>query len=101
MHETAARSWTGRSDGIGAVRQVHVHDSAAPAATVVTPSVFVAVRDERGRLLMVRRSPSLRTSSSAPPAWFDPADVACLVVEPGAERWITRALSGALEPYLD
>ncbi len=34
-------------------------------------------------------------------AWFDPADVAGLVVEPGADRWITWALSGVLEPHLD
>jgi hypothetical protein len=34
-------------------------------------------------------------------AWFEPADIAGLVVEPGADRWITRALSGVLEPHLD
>jgi 8-oxo-dGTP diphosphatase len=36
-------------------RRVHFHDSAAPMATVVAPSVFVAVRNERGQLLLVRR----------------------------------------------
>jgi hypothetical protein len=34
-------------------------------------------------------------------ASFEPADVAGLVVEPGADRWISRALSGVLEPHLD
>lgn len=38
-----------------AVRQVHFHDPDAPAAAVVTPSVFVAARDSAGRLLLVRR----------------------------------------------
>ncbi len=41
-----------------AVRRVHFHDPDAPAARVVTPSVFVAVREEQGRLLLVRRCDS-------------------------------------------
>ena len=40
------------------VRRVHVHDAAAPPAMVVVPSVFVAARDERDRLLLVRRADS-------------------------------------------
>jgi 8-oxo-dGTP diphosphatase len=44
--------------GGGTVRRVHFHDPDAPAATVVVPCVFVAVREERGRLLLVRRSAS-------------------------------------------
>ncbi|MEN3299201.1 NUDIX domain-containing protein [Pseudonocardia sp.] len=40
------------------VRQVHFHDAGAPAATMVTPSVFVAARDEQGALLLVRRCDS-------------------------------------------
>jgi 8-oxo-dGTP diphosphatase len=39
-------------------RHVHFHDPAAPAATVVVPSVFVAVRGPGGRLLLVRRCDS-------------------------------------------
>ena len=39
-------------------RQVYYHDESAPLATVVTPSVFVAVREEGGRLLLVRRCDS-------------------------------------------
>ncbi|GAA0934444.1 NUDIX domain-containing protein [Pseudonocardia zijingensis] len=39
----------------GAVRSVHFHDPAAPRAAAVVPSVFVAVRDAAGRLLLVRR----------------------------------------------
>jgi 8-oxo-dGTP diphosphatase len=38
-----------------AVRQVHFHDPDAPPAAVVVPSVFVAARDDHGRLLLVRR----------------------------------------------
>jgi 8-oxo-dGTP diphosphatase len=38
-----------------AVRQVHFHDPDAPVASLVAPSVFVAARDERDRLLLVRR----------------------------------------------
>ena len=40
------------------VRQVHFHDADAPMATVVTPSVFVATRNEQGALLLVRRCDS-------------------------------------------
>jgi 8-oxo-dGTP diphosphatase len=39
-------------------RQVYYHDAAAPPATVVTPSVFVAVRRLDERLLLVRRCDS-------------------------------------------
>jgi len=39
-------------------RQVYFHDPEAPAATVVTPSAFVAVRWHEGRLLLVRRCDS-------------------------------------------
>lgn len=46
------------SQGCGAVRRVHFHDGAAPRAAVVTPSVFVAVRDDRSRVLLVRRRDS-------------------------------------------
>ena len=49
----------------------------------------------------VRGSPVPDLHETIDAAWFDPADVAELPVEPGASRWITRALSGALEPYLD
>jgi 8-oxo-dGTP diphosphatase len=41
-----------------AVRSVHFHDPDAPAATTVTPSVFVAVHDEQGRVLLVQRCDS-------------------------------------------
>ena len=39
-------------------RQVYFHDEAAPTASVVTPSVFVAVRSVQGQLLLVRRCDS-------------------------------------------
>jgi 8-oxo-dGTP diphosphatase len=39
-------------------RQVHFHDPAAPAATVVVPSVFIAVTEPGKRLLLVRRCDS-------------------------------------------
>ena len=39
-------------------RQVHFHDPAAPVATLVVPSVFVAVWGPGGRLLLVRRCDS-------------------------------------------
>ena len=42
-------------DPAAATRAVYFHDPQAPAATVVTPSVFVAVRWHEGRLLLVRR----------------------------------------------
>jgi 8-oxo-dGTP diphosphatase len=41
-----------------AVRSVHFHDPDAPPATTVTPSVFVAVHDEQGRILLVQRCDS-------------------------------------------
>jgi 8-oxo-dGTP diphosphatase len=41
-----------------AARQVYFHDPQAPVASVVTPSVFVAVRWHEGRLLLVRRCDS-------------------------------------------
>jgi len=45
-------------DRITPTRRVHFHDAAAPVATVVVPSVFVAVRGPGGRLLLVRRCDS-------------------------------------------
>src|SRR5215212_9055650 len=39
-------------------RRVHFHDPTAPAATVIVPSVFVAVRGPAERLLLVRRCDS-------------------------------------------
>jgi 8-oxo-dGTP diphosphatase len=42
-------------DRTALTRHVHFHDPHAPAATVVVPSVFVAVRSWDGRLLLVRR----------------------------------------------
>lgn len=159
---------------LGAVRRVHFRDPEAPVATVVTPSVFVAVREEQGRLLLVRRCDSggwelpggrvdvgesaveaavretaeeagLRVRITglvglftdpahiveatggeirqqfvvcfhgwavwgrphhdgreiADAAWFDPADVEALTLEPGACRWIHHALAGASEPHLE
>jgi 8-oxo-dGTP pyrophosphatase MutT (NUDIX family) len=41
--------------GATGTRQAYYHDESAPLATVVTPSVFVAVRGVGGRLLLVRR----------------------------------------------
>src|SRR3954452_16763431 len=38
-----------------AVRQVYFHDAAAPEATAVVPSAFVAVRGRGGRLVLLRR----------------------------------------------
>src|SRR5690349_23117755 len=40
------------------IRDVYYHDPAAPAPTVVVPSVFVAARDPDGRLLLVQRCDS-------------------------------------------
>jgi 8-oxo-dGTP diphosphatase len=45
----------GVPNGPSAIRQVHFHDGKGPAPTVVVPSVFVAVRDDPGRMLLVRR----------------------------------------------
>ena len=39
-------------------RRVHFHDPAAPEATVVAPSAFVAVRGDADHLLLVRRCDS-------------------------------------------
>lgn len=36
-------------------REEFFHDPVAPTAQLVTPSVFAVVRDDRGRLLLVRR----------------------------------------------
>ena len=45
-------------DRAASSRQVYFHDPSAPVATVVVPSVFVAVRWLGGRLLLVRRCDS-------------------------------------------
>lgn len=158
-----------------ALRSVHVREPETPVATVVTPSVFVAVREEQGRLLLVRRCgsdawglpggrvavgesaieaavrataeeaglrvritglvglftdpahavealtggeirqqfvvcfhgwaewgrphPDRHETSDA--AWFDPAVVTVLALEPRARRWIHHALAGASEPHLE
>jgi 8-oxo-dGTP diphosphatase len=158
-----------------ATRTVHFRDPEAPVATVVTPSVFVAVREEQGRLLLVRRCDSgawelpggrvdvgesaveaavrevaeetgLRVRitglvglftdpahvvaasgggeirqqfvvcfhgwagwerpcpdghETADAAWFDPAGVEALGLEPGGRRYIHHALAGAGEPHLE
>jgi 8-oxo-dGTP pyrophosphatase MutT (NUDIX family) len=44
--------------GTGLTRRVYFHDPSAPTASVVVPSVFVAVRGRGGRLLLVRRCDS-------------------------------------------
>ena len=43
---------------LGPVRSVHFHDPCAPRATVVVPSVFVAVRNPLDQVLLVRRCDS-------------------------------------------
>src|SRR4051794_41499159 len=45
-------------DRAASTRQVYFDDPSAPVATVVVPSVFVAVRWHEGRLLLVRRCDS-------------------------------------------
>jgi ADP-ribose pyrophosphatase YjhB (NUDIX family) len=52
MTTTVDRPTVGRS---APTRHVHFHDPDAPPASVVVPSVFVAVRGWGGRLLLVRR----------------------------------------------
>ena len=43
------------TDRAAGPRQVFFHDAAAPVASVVAPSVFVVVRRDDGRLLLVQR----------------------------------------------
>jgi 8-oxo-dGTP diphosphatase len=45
-------------DRVVLTRQVYFHDPLAPAASLVAPSVFVAVRWHHGTLLLVRRCDS-------------------------------------------
>jgi 8-oxo-dGTP diphosphatase len=45
-------------DRAAGTRRVYFHDPAAPVATRVVPSVFVAVRSPHGSLLLVRRCDS-------------------------------------------
>jgi 8-oxo-dGTP diphosphatase len=45
-------------DRAASTRHVYFHDPAAPAASLVAPSVFVAVRSVHGELLLVRRCDS-------------------------------------------
>jgi 8-oxo-dGTP diphosphatase len=44
-----------RIHGTPGTRRVYFRDPAAPAATVVVPSVFIAVRNPKGHLLLVCR----------------------------------------------
>jgi 8-oxo-dGTP diphosphatase len=39
-------------------RREYYHDTQAPPANAITPTAFAAVRDDQGRLLLVRRSDS-------------------------------------------
>jgi 8-oxo-dGTP diphosphatase len=48
-------SMTTTISAAGSSRQMYFHDPSAPPATVIGPSVFVAVRGVGGRLLLVRR----------------------------------------------
>jgi 8-oxo-dGTP pyrophosphatase MutT (NUDIX family) len=161
--------------GLRTIRRVHFHDPDAPVATVVSPSVFVAVRNDQGQVLLVRRcdsgtwefpggrvdvgesaveaalretaeesgirvritglvglftdprhviesaageetrqqfvacfhasllwgTPRADLHETSDAAWFDPAEVAVLPVEPGTRLWIRHALSGAREPHFE
>jgi NADH pyrophosphatase NudC (nudix superfamily) len=51
-----------------------------------------------GRPIWGRPRPDLHETSDA--AWFDPADIAALPVQPAARLLIVHALSGADEPHL-
>jgi hypothetical protein len=46
-----------------------------------------------------RRGPITQEAGDA--AWFDPADVAALRLEPSARRLIRQAYAGPLETHLD
>jgi hypothetical protein len=96
--------------GLRAVRGVRSDCADAPAAAVVVPSVFVAVRDDRGQLLLVHwpasvaplgqaRGPTSRRPSTPPgsslPKWPRSPK------ESGARLLIRQALTGAHEPHLD
>jgi 8-oxo-dGTP diphosphatase len=51
-----------------------------------------------GQAIWGRPRPDLHEASDA--AWFAPADVAALPVQPAARLFIVHALSGADEPHL-
>ena len=83
------------------VRRLHFHAPGAPAATVVAPSVFVAVRNDRGKLWLVRRCD--RGTWGLPGGRVDVGESAvqaAVPVQPLAGPLIVDALAGTDGPHI-
>jgi 8-oxo-dGTP diphosphatase len=82
-------------------RQVYFHDPAAPLATVVAPSVFVAVRGLGGRLLLVRRCDSGAWEMPGGPVGVGDSAVAAAVRETAAFAGISVVVTGVVGLFTD
>lgn len=79
----------------------HYHDPVAPAPNVVVPAVFALVRDEFGRVLLVRRADS--GNWEAPGGRVDPGESAinALLREVHEESGVTVKVVGVSGVYCD
>ena len=82
-------------------RHVYFHDPAAPRATVVVPSVFVAVRDPRARLLLVRRCDSGAWELPGGRVDVGESAVTAAVRETAEESGIAVRVTGLLGVFTD
>jgi 8-oxo-dGTP diphosphatase len=82
-------------------RQVFFHDPGAPSASVVVPSVFVAVRWVGGRLLLVRRCDS--GAWELPGGRVDVGETACqaAVRETAEEAGVRVLITGLVGTFTD
>ena len=84
-----------------ATRHVYFHDPEAPVASIVTPSVFVAVRWHEGRLLLVRRRDSGAWELPGGRVDVGEAAVDAAVRETAEEAGIQVVVTGLLGLFTD
>jgi 8-oxo-dGTP diphosphatase len=82
-------------------RHVHFHDPAAPVATIVVPSVFVAVRDPDGRILLVQRCDSGEWELPGGRVDVGESAAATAVREVAEESGLTVHVTGLIGLYTD
>ena len=83
------------------IRDVYYHDPAAPVPTVVVPSVFVAVADPGGRLLLVQRCDSGDWELPGGRVDLGESVVAAAVREVAEESGVAVHVTGLIGLYTD
>jgi 8-oxo-dGTP diphosphatase len=83
------------------IRHVHYHDPTAPVATIVAPSVFVAVQDPEGRVLLVQRCDSGEWELPGGRVDVGEGAVAAAVREVAEEAGVLVHVTGLVGLYTD